>query len=456
MIKFLTASMALLVSWMTYATASSDLNHFFNNLGYSANVTGASSYESQAAGFASLGSVYARNQVRSIQIAHVDVPGFRSGCGGIDIFAGGFSFIKSEQIVSFMQNILSNGAGYALNLALETELPEIAHAMQYMQKLANDINGTNFNSCEMGENLTAAVYPKNRAAHQRLCEDIGRNRNVYTDWAEARHKCSTGGEIEKRLEQAKTDSEYKDRVLLDTNVVWDALQLNEFIKSDSSLSEVYMSISGTLVFDSKGGMQTYPSLATNQDFVKALLYGGKLPSYQCKDNGTPKKCLDINVKGSQVIASHDALVFQVQTILQGVYENIKSGTALTPQQKGLIELTQPSVFQLISASAQQNIGIQSSYELAQSVATDLLAQYLANSLEVIRASLAGKDLGSTNEEKLFKSVQVAQQFVDNFNAETRARFNSALTTNQLVQNNVKQALSALTPILRQSYTGGAQ
>ena len=70
MIKFLTASMALLFSGMTYATASSDLNHFFNNLGYSANVTGASSYESQAAGFLSLGSVYARNQVRSIQIAH--------------------------------------------------------------------------------------------------------------------------------------------------------------------------------------------------------------------------------------------------------------------------------------------------------------------------------------------------------------------------------------------------
>ena len=456
MIKFLTATITFMVSSIVCASASSDLNHFFNNLGYGASVTGASSYESQAAGFASLGSVYARNQVRSIQIAHVDVPGFRSGCGGIDIFAGGFSFIKSEQIVSFMQNILSNGAGYALNLALETELPEIAHSMQYMQKLANDINGTNFNSCEMGENLTAAVYPKNRAAHQRLCEDLGRNRNVYTDWAQARHKCSTGGEIEKRLEQAKTDSEYKDRVLLDTNVVWDALQLNEFIKSDRSLSEVYMSISGTLVFDAKGGMQAYPSLATNQDFVKALLYGGKLPSYQCRDSGTPQKCVDINVKGSQIIASHDALVFQVQTILQGIYESIKSGNALTPQQKGLIELTQPSVFQLISASAQQNVGIQSSYELAQSVATDLLAQYLANSLEVIRASLAGKDLGSTNEEKLFKSVQVAQPFGDNFNAETRARFNAALATNQLVQNNVKQALSTLTPILRQSYTGGAQ
>ena len=103
MIKWIVVIQALVFSGATYATASSDLNHFFNNLGYAANVTGASSYESQAAGFASLGSVYARNQVRSIQIAHVDVPGFRSGCGGIDIFAGGASFIKADQIVKFMQ-----------------------------------------------------------------------------------------------------------------------------------------------------------------------------------------------------------------------------------------------------------------------------------------------------------------------------------------------------------------
>jgi conjugative transfer pilus assembly protein TraH len=456
MIKPLAIALSVVLSTSIYATASSDLNHFFNNLGYASNVTGASSYESQAAGFASLGSVYARNQVRSIQIAHVDVPGMRSGCGGIDVTAGGFSFIKSDQIIKFMQNILSNGGGYALNLALETELPEIAHAMQFMQKLANDINGTNFNSCEMGENLAAAAWPKNRAAHQRLCEDIGRHSGAFADWAEARQQCTTEAGMNKQMEAAKNNPEYKDRVLMDTNVVWDALQLNEFIKKDTALSEVYMSISGTLVFDAKGGVQTYPSLATNQDFIKALLYGGKLPSYRCTDGGIPIKCVEINAAGSQSIDSKDALVFQVQTLLQGVYENIKSGTALTPEQKGLIELTQPSVFQLISASAQQNIGIQSSYELAQSVATDLLAQYLANSLEVIRASLAGKDIGRINEDKLFKNLQIAQQFVEHFNSDTRARFNSALTTNQLVQNNVKQALNALNPILRQTYTGGAQ
>lgn len=222
----------LLLSWFlscgAFASASSDLNHFFNNLGFASNVTGSHSYESQAAGFASLGSVYARNQVKSLQLAHVDVPGIRAGCGGIDLTAGGFSFIKSDQIVKFMQSVLSNGGGYALNLALETELPEIAHSMQYMQKLANDINGNNLSSCELAENASAMLWPRNRAAHQQICQDIGAHTGVFADWAQARQQCSTGGEMEAQLEKAKTNPEYKDRVLLNTNVVWDALQRNSF------------------------------------------------------------------------------------------------------------------------------------------------------------------------------------------------------------------------------------
>ncbi|CAM3672413.1 putative conjugative transfer protein TraH (plasmid) [Legionella longbeachae NSW150] len=450
------AALLLLGTSQLFANAESDLSNFFNNLGFDANVTGSHAYQTQAAGYAALGSVYARNQVRTIRLAHVDVPGMRSGCGGIDLFAGGFSFIKSDQIVKFMQNILSGGAGYALNLALETELPEIAHAMQFMQKLANEINGTNFNSCEMGENLSAAVWPRNRAAQQRLCEDLGRHQGTFTDWAMARQKCSTGGDADSILAQAKNNPEYKDRVLINTNIVWDSLQINQFIAQDPKLAEVYMSISGTIVFNVKGALMTYPSLATNQDFIKALLYGGKLPSYHCTDTGPQSHCLSIDATSTQEISAKNALVAQVQELLQGIYDNIKMGKELSDKQKGLIELTQPAVFNLISANAQQNTGIQGSYELAQSVATDLLAQYLSNSLDIIRASLSGKELGAHNEERLYKNLQLAQQFVARFSTESRERFNAALQTNELIRNNVKQALSALTPTLRTAYYGDAQ
>ena len=431
---------------------ANDLNSFFNKIGFSSNVTGSHSYESQAAGFVSMGSIYARSQPQNIQVIHVDAPGFRSGCAGIDLYAGGFSYIDKDQIVKFMQSILSSTGGYALNLALETELPEMAHAMQFTQKLAADLNNNNLNSCELGEVASASVWPKNRAAHQRICEDLGKNSGAFSDWAMARQKCSTGGELESKINEAKTKPEYKDQVLSDTNIVWDVLQKNPFLKGDGrALKELYMSISGTIVFDKKGALQAYPSLVNNQNFIKAMLYGGEVPSYQCDNDD----CLIISPNKTHTIGMNDALVSKVQIILERVYNHIKQGTAFEPEERGIMEMVEQPVFNLISASAAQNIGIQSAYELSQTIATDLLAQYLSNSLQTIHRALLSKDMGAHNEEKLFKSIQTAQTFVDNFGSESRERFNAALQTNQLVQDNVKQAFSALNPMLRSAYQGEA-
>lgn len=444
-----------LITSIAVADTGQDLNDFFNQMGFASNVTDAHAYQTQAAGFAALGSVYARNQVRNIQIMHVDVPGFRSGCGGIDLFAGGASFINHDQIVKFMQSILSSGAGYALNLALETELPEIAHSMQFMQKLANEINTNNFNSCELGESAVGSLWSKNRAANQQICEDIGTHSGDFGDWARARHACSTGGEMDNQLQKAKENTEYKERVLFSTNVVWDALQANSFLASDAKLAEAYMSISGTLVFDKQGAMTAYPSLANNQDFIKSLLYGGQLPTYRCADSSKPLHCLTVSLskESNQTISASHGLVLQVEQELHSIYDHIKSGTALSNQQKGFIEMTQPAVFSLISTNAQQGIGIQGLYVLSQSVATDLLAQYLTNSLEVIRASIAAKQLGAGFDEKVLTNLQIAQQVVDHFGAESRARFNQAMKTNELIQKNASIAVNALTPLLKSAYQG---
>lgn len=438
------------------ASTSTDLNDYFNKLGFASNVTGAHAYQTQAAGYLSSGSLYVRNQVRNIQIAHVDVPGYRSGCGNIDIIAGGFSFISTDQITKFMQSILSSGAGYALNLALETELPEIAHSMQFIQKLANDINASNLNSCEMGETMGGLLAPKNRATSQRICEDIGMNSGYFSDWARAKHGCSTGGEIDSQLNKAKTDPAYKDKVPYNKNVVWDALQSNQFLGSNTKLAEAYMSISGTIVFDKNGALTTYPSLVHNRDFIKAMLYGGKLPSYKCKDIKNDSACVDVDFSEgtSQIIQTKDSIVFKVEGLVQGIYDNIKAGTALSPEQEGLINMTHDAVFRLIAANAQQGIGIQGSHVLSQNIATDILSQYLANSLSVIRSSLAGHDIGVSNEERLLSNLQEAQRFVDDFSKESRERFNQTMQSNALIQENVKQAFSALSPMLQSAYHEG--
>ena len=74
----------------TFASVNSDLNNFFNDLGFSDNTTAPNAYSGQEAGYYSGGGLFARDSVRDVQIAQVQLPSFRSGCGGIDLLPGDF------------------------------------------------------------------------------------------------------------------------------------------------------------------------------------------------------------------------------------------------------------------------------------------------------------------------------------------------------------------------------
>ena len=165
--------------------------------------------------------------MRDIQIIHVS-PGYRAGCGGIDLFAGGLSFVQADQLIAFFKKVLLDAAGYSFNLALETTVPEIAHVLQYIQQIAQKINNSNMNSCDMAEDLVGGVWPKVRASQQQICQDIGSQSNAFSDWADARLQCSTGGAMNDQLNKAANDSKYKDQVLYNKNIVWDAIRKNSF------------------------------------------------------------------------------------------------------------------------------------------------------------------------------------------------------------------------------------
>ncbi len=361
-------------------------------MGFSNNETAPNAYQGQEAGYYSGGSLFARDSVRDAQIASIDLPSFRSGCGGIDLFTGGFSFINSQQLVDAMQNIINNSVGYAFNLALESTTPEIANVMKYINTLSSDINRANINSCETAAGLVGSAWPKTHVAQQQVCQDIGTNQGLFSDWASAREGCGTGGSMTSVLNNAKNNPSYNSMLLASGNIAWKAIQQNDFLKSDTELAELFMSLSGTVIVQSGGSdtashqFKVLSSLATDAALLKALLHGGSAKIYAC-DTADADGCLNPSIQ-SVSISQNDGLQTQVSNLLSDMTDKILSDTALTQEEIGLLQATRLPVYKMLNVQS-AFAGDKSVLDLtsySDVIATDILFQYLDESMAVIHTS----------------------------------------------------------------------
>ncbi|EPE5737909.1 conjugal transfer protein TraH [Escherichia coli] len=121
---FILCAALLTVTPAASADVNSDMNQFFNKLGFASNTTQSGVWQGQAAGYAYGGSLYARTQVKNVQLISMTLPDINAGCGGIDAYLGSFSFINGEQLQRFVKQIMSNAAGYFFDLALQTTVAD--------------------------------------------------------------------------------------------------------------------------------------------------------------------------------------------------------------------------------------------------------------------------------------------------------------------------------------------
>ncbi|MFT3741098.1 MAG: conjugal transfer protein TraH [Gammaproteobacteria bacterium] len=409
--------LACLYGSLASASINSDLTHFFNSLGFNNNVTAPNAYQSQQAGFYSGGSLFARDSVRDTQIAHIDLPSFRSGCGGIDLFTGGFSFVNSQQLVDAMKNIMNNSVGYAFNLALESTTPEIANVMKYINTLSNDINRANINSCETAAGLVGAAWPKTHEAQQQVCQDIGTSSGLFTDWAAAREGCSTGGDMTNTLNHAQNNSAYKSMLLDSGNLAWKALQQNSLFANDTQLAELLMSLSGTIIV--QGGkndkanrqFKVLSSLATDNQLLNALLHGGTANIYFC-DTLDSNGCLNPSIQ-SISIAANSGLQSQVAKLLDSMTDKILADTPLTQEEIGLLQATRLPIYKMLNVESAfaGNKDILDLISYADVIATDILFQYLDENLTVVHTSVASLQYPETIMAQFEQSINQARASV---------------------------------------------
>ncbi|SRR5579883_348102 len=418
--KILLIKIISFVSLIFYAAISyangvnDDLNTYFNNLGFSSNITAPHAYQGQQAGLYTGGSIFARTPVRNVQLVQIELPSYRAGCGGIDLYTGGFSFVKYDDLVKLMQNIMNNSAGYAFTLAMETATPELANVMKYINDKASEINRANINSCETAEALVGGAWPRTRATQQQICRDIGGSKGgLFDDWAQARQKCGVGDEFNSTMDKARNDPRYKNMVFDSGNVVWKVIKQNNLLNGDDELAQFFMSLSGTVIISKQGSSDDAPVNYTplsglmdkdQNNLIHALLVGGDVTIYKC-DTLDENGCLmqQPNKEMKITITADNAFGARIKSLLDDMVNKVIDDTPLTKEEIGLLQATSLPVYKMLNvqvAYAKDKDALDIS-GYADIIATDIIFQYLQESLRIIRANIAS----SHYPESILKDIQ---------------------------------------------------
>ncbi|WP_130100415.1 conjugal transfer pilus assembly protein TraH [Siccibacter turicensis] len=400
------------------ADVNSDLNGFFGSLGYSGNVTQAQAWQGQAAGYYTGGSVYLRNPVKSVQLISMQLPSLNAGCGGIDAYLGSFSMISGEEIQRFVKQIMSNAAGYAFDLALQTMVPELKQAKDFLQKLASDVNSMNMSSCQAAQGIIGGLWPVSQVSNQKICQDIAGETNMFADWAASRQGCTVGGQGDKVTDKA--GEEQKDQVLKNKNLIWDALSRNRLFDSNRQLKELVMSTVGSIIFNKDGDVTILTPLVDNRDLVKVLMRGGTAKVYGCDEDTVCLTPVVVSIN----ISESNALVTLVKNLMLSMQSKLVDDKALTEQEKGFVNTTSVPVLKYLTNA--QSMGMSATYliQVADFIAQDLMIQYLQELVKQASLSLAGKNFPEEAAAKLRDNIIHAQGLLADMKLQSAADQNA--------------------------------
>jgi len=369
-----------------FGDLNKELNSFFDKFGSSVGVSSADIYDGQKAGYATGGGTIIRNRVMNSKLLTVNLPKFDAGCGGIDIFAGGFSFINNDQLVNTLKGIGSSAIGYAFLLGLETVSPQVANTIKQLQSWSNTINSLNINSCETASQLVGSVWPRKTMASQQICRTAGSKKGLFSDYVSARHRCSQDGEYEDTMNRVSSDAEFRDVLTDQYNIAWEAIKKQEILSQSRELSEFMMSLMGTIIVRKDGGIdiESWPTKINNEDFLKVLLEGGTATIYGC-ENLKDEKCLWIKEREITVTESQ-AWVGKVRNQLTEMQNRILGDEELYDSEKELLNKTRLPLYKIVNVMTAYKKGHCpiDLYQVAELVAMDLLIQYIREAIQLVR------------------------------------------------------------------------
>ncbi|HDO7865849.1 TPA: conjugal transfer protein TraH [Legionella pneumophila] len=431
------------------ANVSQDLDNFFNGIGYASNVTSSAAFESQAAGFFGGGSLYARNQVRQYQLVQLDLPNYRAGCGGIDLFTGSMSFLSEQKLVDLGKSVMTNAGAYAVDVMLASTVPELKQVRDYLQQLEQMANHANINSCQLSQNMVGGIWPKTAESQQKICKDqaaLGKE-GLFSDYVKARMACSGSG-FDNVMNKASQDPERKKQVVINKNLVWSLLQAKSFLNSDQELSEMVMSLTGTLIIDKEGKVTNVPSLAGNADLINVLVgtdNGTRTAKiWRCKDKGANSQCMQVSLQ-EITIPETSTLTFKVREIIRSINTKLVNDEKPGGRELNFLSMTSLPVMKFLSVLNSMHYGSTTVdiEEYSMLIAQDLLTNYLTELLTEVSQATAGAELNSDLVKEIQKRINEAMTKVASIDPKVGRKLQEKLALIERMARIEKQVASSM-------------
>ncbi|UAB79237.1 conjugal transfer protein TraH [Erythrobacter sp. SCSIO 43205] len=376
----LTLAAASMVTSPVAANVGDSMDRFMDDMGAAANVTGPTAFEGQSAGYYSLGNVWTRFPQKTTNIANLQLPRARAGCGGIDIFAGSFSFINASEMVALLKAVANNAVGFAFSLAIDTVCPECNKIMQEFSQKAQLMNNLSINSCEMAQGLVGGLWPKGDLADKAICEAIGNSEGIFTDYAAAKHGCGTRGQRASTNEGAGTD--YADiNPGVARNYTWHVLKKSAFFNPggtfDRELAEYAMTLIGTVIYvppkDDEAGKFVPFAGDASSTLVSALLDGTQgqtVRVFRCDETDL---CLNPTFE-QMSLSNAKAIRPRVALLIGNMVDAIRTDTAIGNAEKELLQVASVPLYKILTVEAAYGRGMPTDDRdtLAEIASIDLL------------------------------------------------------------------------------------
>lgn len=377
----------------SHAGLQDQMDEMFNSM---SNVTDPTAVMGQRRGVLAGGRYSMRTSAMDVQVLSILPPSVNSGCNGIDMFGGSFSFISADQFIQLLRTIASNASGYAFKMALQAMCPSCDAVMSKLQGLIQKMNSLSVNSCQAAKELVAgaaAMTPDGiRTAANNAAAPIATSIGAAVDSVSSMFPSVGGGGTSLyKVSQTGAGREQLENEEVLGNVVWSSLRDSNaaawWSSGDESLMEAVMSVTGSVIVrppEEQGGdpaITVLPPILDIRDFMNGRDSDADVRLYECGSDQcyNPDDAPGTHSDPGIQTVSIESFTAQVSEMVLSLVSKFASPSAtLTSQEKAFMSSAPGAVGGMIRNLSRMSPGLAQLYAnqagptIAQIMASDLV------------------------------------------------------------------------------------